>query len=942
MKKIISILTAMLLVIALLPTDVFAGVVKPTVYVISQSGDSYSVNGGTLNQASNNINTILQAIKTDSSTLKVLQFGDNSTVTLQSTVIDFDCTITGFIEGSITIETNAYVKFNAMITDHKDDYALLNEGSLNIDDATVNGNILNSGKLLVSGGTVNGNILNSEALEISGGTVNGNFTSYGRLKICQEDDNKPTVITGSQPIFLSVTDDDLVTQNVFEMTGGKITCNSDNSAIYNHGGGDVSISGGTIEGNSTCISSNRYHISNLTISNSTMTSDSGTAIEFNNDKSALTINNSEIKGDTNAISFGSNLEGKLTINNSKLSSVIYSAVDISVSAVSADISINGGTMSSPDNGCYTIQNDSRSNIVLNNSPVIKSICVNEDGKIIIGENGYTGNKIKVMAINKENGDKVIENCSDKTKFESDDNCSEFIVDNNNLILDKNYLPFYSYDENYDNNFITKLKLNDMTFDKILSTVGKEGFKTYLYYYQDDGSIVPILKKDDFPSEKWIHVFGIKDNTVTLSRSKEEIKSDKVLYSITSGEYGIASRELDEMSVLVSNLLPVYNIKNPTIKFGEGTDEVELNDDFTLGIDCTITGKVKGNIIISDGTTVTVKDLETENPVQFKKGSKLIVPSTDTGSSIYDGDEKINTAQTFTEDTDVAVKPTEYNINYELNGGVNASNPATYTFGKEVVLKNPTKKGYTFKGWFNGSTNVDSVSAKNLGDITLTAKWEVNKYTVTFNEGVKSQKIEYSKFATVPTEPVKNDYIFVGWYSRDELFDFATPITDNVTLTARWAKKIKMLEGDNSKWTQGCKEGLTFRSEADLSDFENVTINGIMLDESNFTKKSGSTIITLKSEYLDTLSTGTYTIAINSITGTAKTTFNVVAKPAETNPDNPVVKPMINDNKSDSTSNKESKTDSANPKTGSNIPVSLIILSGFSLAGFVLTKKKINK
>ena len=70
----------------------------------------------------------------------------------------------------------------------------------------------------------------------------------------------------------------------------------------------------------------------------------------------------------------------------------------------------------------------------------------------------------------------------------------------------------------------------------------------------------------------------------------------------------------------------------------------------------------------------------------------------------------------------------YSINYELDGGTNAdTNPATYTYDEGVTsFANPTKTGFTFKGWKNGDTVVTSISDTATGDITLTATWQRNQ------------------------------------------------------------------------------------------------------------------------------------------------------------------------------------------------------------------------
>ena len=66
----------------------------------------------------------------------------------------------------------------------------------------------------------------------------------------------------------------------------------------------------------------------------------------------------------------------------------------------------------------------------------------------------------------------------------------------------------------------------------------------------------------------------------------------------------------------------------------------------------------------------------------------------------------------------------WKITYNLNGGKNSDkNPATYNYGKAIELQDPTRDGYTFKGWYNGSNKVTKITETTYGDITLEAKWE---------------------------------------------------------------------------------------------------------------------------------------------------------------------------------------------------------------------------
>ena len=99
-------------------------------------------------------------------------------------------------------------------------------------------------------------------------------------------------------------------------------------------------------------------------------------------------------------------------------------------------------------------------------------------------------------------------------------------------------------------------------------------------------------------------------------------------------------------------------------------------------------------------------------------------------------------------------------------------------------------------------------------------------------------------------------------------------------------KAVIIEGANGTWQKGTKDGLSFTSNATFADFQKVQVDGKDLDASNYTVKEGSTIVTLKAEYLETLSVGKHTLAIVSETGTAETEFTIKAAPASDDTQSP--------------------------------------------------------
>lgn len=84
---------------------------------------------------------------------------------------------------------------------------------------------------------------------------------------------------------------------------------------------------------------------------------------------------------------------------------------------------------------------------------------------------------------------------------------------------------------------------------------------------------------------------------------------------------------------------------------------------------------------------------------------------------------------------------------------------------------------------------------------------------------------------------------------------------------------KMLEGANQVISPG--EEAVFRSDAELKDFQRIVVDGREISSDNYTLREGSTIVTLKKEYVETLSAGKHSISIVSTTGSADTEFTVM-------------------------------------------------------------------
>ncbi len=85
---------------------------------------------------------------------------------------------------------------------------------------------------------------------------------------------------------------------------------------------------------------------------------------------------------------------------------------------------------------------------------------------------------------------------------------------------------------------------------------------------------------------------------------------------------------------------------------------------------------------------------------------------------------------------------------------------------------------------------------------------------------------------------------------------------------------EIIEGANSSWVQNSDGTLTFRANGDFGKFTGVKIDGVLIDKDNYEAASGSTIITLKADFLKTLSAGLHKLTVVYIDGECSTDFNI--------------------------------------------------------------------
>lgn len=140
-----------------------------------------------------------------------------------------------------------------------------------------------------------------------------------------------------------------------------------------------------------------------------------------------------------------------------------------------------------------------------------------------------------------------------------------------------------------------------------------------------------------------------------------------------------------------------------------------------------------------------------------------------------------------------VKPKTYTITFDTDGGTVVPSQTVKDKGTATEPTAPTKTGYEFKGWLLDGKPYDFTTPVTK-DVTLKAKWEktkVESYTVAFDSAdgseVASQTVEQGKTAVKPDDPTREGYTFLGWYAGDAAYDWDTPVTGNLILTAHWQK-----------------------------------------------------------------------------------------------------------------------------------------------------------
>ena len=300
-----------------------------------------------------------------------------------------------------------------------------------------------------------------------------------------------------------------------------------------------------------------------------------------------------------------------------------------------------------------------------------------------------------------------------------------------------------------------------------------------------------------------------------------------------------------------------------------------------------------------------------NPVKYTIGSKVVLASpTKTGYTFlgwtYDGQKTPEIGTTIRVGTvgnkrfTANWKANDYAVTFDANGGTVSPEFLTVTFDARFTLPVPARKGYTFTGWFNGSTRYDDGTWTRTSDLSLTAEWELTKYLITYDlNGGSNHSSNPSRYTLLDSftlkDPSRTGYTFLGWTYEGQTApskSVSVPVgtTGELSYTANWkANEYTLSFNANGGTVSPASERVTYDAPYALPTPERTGYTfagwykGIMRYSDGYWKNTGDVTLIAKwvpradiryvvRHYLQNANDDGYTLKLaQTLTGTADST-----------------------------------------------------------------------
>ena len=291
-------------------------------------------------------------------------------------------------------------------------------------------------------------------------------------------------------------------------------------------------------------------------------------------------------------------------------------------------------------------------------------------------------------------------------------------------------------------------------------------------YKYPGGIVK-LYADWMPNNYNVY---LESDEVTLSQTTFSVFFDEELNipTPTSDYYSFVGWELDGIIISDDFKMPAHDI---TLRAVWGAKE------FTITLD--LAGGSVANFV-SSYTIHSGESIELPTPT---KEHALFMGWFDSQGMQYTSLSKFYQAMTLTAHyNDLSQYEATYQITYEANGGIVPNGYDEYEVGQEFVLPIPEKAGFEFLGWYTNDIfygeAVSILSNTTVYDQVFYAKWNEikDKYTVTLKKMGTETNVQVERNSTLSAPSLNSG---LSWYLGNQLFDFTSPINQDLTLDANF-------------------------------------------------------------------------------------------------------------------------------------------------------------